>query len=275
MLGCIWGSSFIMIKKILPCYTPIQYALGRVIATGLCFSIWLPQSIQKINKNQLKWLVIVAATGYFMSYLFMGISQTRISSSLAGILSSLNPLATFVIGIALFGQSFKWSNMAGITIGLVGCTLLVFSRSGGSIQFQFYSLFLILSIVVSGFSINVVQKKLKGLSALVIASISFGCLVLPCALLFFTMTDWRHPFNHPAIVSCSLAFLFLTLVSTVFGSLVYFHLISRTGALYTSTVTYIIPMMAIFLGVLDGEVVGWTALIGFSFIIGGIKLVRA
>lgn len=264
-----------MIKRILPCYSPVQYALGRVIATGLCFSIWLPKSIQRVNRTQLSWLILVAVTGYFLSYLFMGISQTHISSSLAGILSSLNPLSTFILGLLFFGQSFKWKNVAGISLGLIGCLLLIFSKDGSGIQFEPYSLFMILSVVISGFSLNVIQKHLKGLPALVIASISFGSLVIPSVILFATITDWQHTFANPEIIKCTLAFVFLTLVSTVFGSLLYFHLISRTGALYTSTVTYIIPLMAMFLGLLDGESVGWNALIGLGLIIGGIKLVRA
>ncbi len=231
--------------------------------------------MQQVNKTQLSWLIVVAVTGYFFSYLFMGLSQTHISSSLAGILSSLNPLATFILGLAFFGQSFKWQNIAGISLGLFGCLFLIFSGSAGKIKFEPYSIFMLLSVIISGFSINVVQKHLKGIPALVIASISFGSLVIPATILFFIITDWQTTFQHASILSCTLAFMVLTLISTVAGSLLYFHLISRTGALYTSTVTYIIPLMAVFLGLLDGESIGWNAIVGLVLIIGGIKLVRA
>lgn len=206
----------------------------------------------------------------------MGLSQTHIGSSVAGILASLNPMFTFIFGLIFFNQSFRWKNLWGIVVGLLGCLFLLFTGEGHTgWQIEHYALFMILSVVMSSITINIIQKQLKGLGSIAIASLTFGILVIPALLFFVIGTDYQAPFNHPQIIRCSLAFLCLCIVSTVIGSLMYYHIIARMGALYTSTVTYIIPLMAIVWGVLDGESIGWNEIIGFIFILGGIRLVRA
>ncbi|MEO5583587.1 MAG: DMT family transporter [Saprospiraceae bacterium] len=276
VLGLIWGSSFILIKRILPCFSPVQYALGRIILTGICFSPWIFNSLKQVSRKQLLWAILVALMGYLGSYLFMGLSQTHIGSGVAGILASLNPMFTFIFGLIFFNQTFRWKNLWGIVVGLFGCLFLLFTGEGhAGWQIEHYALFMIGSVIMSSITINIIQKQLKGLVSIEIASITFGILVVPALLFFLIGTDYRAPFNHSEILHCSMAFICLCIVSTVVGSLMYYHLIGRMGALYTSTVTYIIPLMAIVWGVLDGESIGWHEFIGFIFILGGIRLVRA
>ncbi|MBK6389833.1 MAG: EamA family transporter [Saprospiraceae bacterium] len=272
-LGCIWGSSFILIKRILPCYTPIQYALCRIIITGICFSPWILSSFKKATISQRTWVFIIGVLGYFMSYLLMGVSQTRIDSSLAGILTSLTPLFTFIVGLMFFSQPFRWKSFMGVGMGLIGCLVLIIEGNEG-LSVQFYSLFLIGSVIISSFTINLVQKHLKGLRAIEITSLSFGGLVIPSLMVLLVATNWQDTVPNPLMTSCTLALIGLALVGTVLGSLLYYHILSRSGALYTSTVTYIIPLTAIIWGVVDGEHVGWEEIIGFAFILGGIKLIR-
>lgn len=276
VLGCVWGSSFILIKNILPCFSPVQYALMRIIITGTCFLPWFFSSIKKVTRQQWYWLVLLGLMGYFFSYLLMGLSQTHIDSSLAGILASLSPLATFIVGISFFQQEFRWKNFWGIALGLLGCLVLIlFDRTHHNIDVGYYSLFMIGSIILSAFTINITQKHLHGLSPYIISSISFGSMTLPALLIFLLVTDWSALNQDVNLVSCSLAVLCLAVIGTVMGSLMYFHIINRSGALYTSTVTYIMPIVAILLGMLDGELIHINSVVGLAFIIGGIKLIRS
>lgn len=237
---------------------------------------WFIPSLRKVNRTQWLWLLLLGLMGYFSSYLLMGLSQTHIDSSLAGILASLSPLATFVVGISFFQQEFRWKNFWGIALGLLGCLVLIwFDRAHHGVDVGFYSLFLIGSVVLSAFTINVTQKHLHGLSPYIISSISFGSITLPALLLFAVVTDWSTAAQHGPLLSCSLAAIGLSVIGTVMGSLLYFHIIARSGALYTSTVTYIMPVVAIFLGMLDGELIHVNSLVGLGLIIGGIKLIRA
>lgn len=265
-----------LIKRILPCFSPIQYALLRIIITGICFMPWFIPSFRKVSRTQWLWLLVLGMLGYFSSYLLMGLSQTHIDSSLAGILASLSPLATFVVGISFFQQPFRWNNFWGIALGLSGCVILiVFDRAHHGIDVGFYSLFMIGSIILSAFTINITQKHLHGLSPYIISSISFGSMTLPALLLFLMVTDWTALSQQGPLLSCSLSVLCLSVIGTVLGSLMYYYIISRSGALYTSTVTYIMPIVAIFLGMLDGESIHLNSLLGLGMIIGGIKLIRA
>jgi len=276
ILGCVWGSSFMLIKRILPCFSPVQYALIRIMITGICFIPWFIRSTRLVSRAQWLWLLLLGLMGYFSSYLLMGLSQTRIDSSLAGILASLSPLATFIVGISFFQQQFRWKNFWGIALGLSGCLILIwFDRAHHGLDVGFYSLFMIGSIILSAFTINITQKHLHGLSPYVISSISFGSMTLPALLLFFIVTDWTSINQQSPWLSCSLAALCLSVIGTVLGSLLYFHIINRSGALYTSTVTYIMPIVAIFLGMLDGELIHVNSIVGLALIIGGIKLIRA
>ena len=276
VLGIVWGSSFILIAHILPCYTPIQYALLRVMLTGLCLSPWCIKYLKTVNKAQLLWLFSLGALGYFISYLFMGISQKHISSSLAGILSSLAPLFTFVLGTIFFKHEFKWKNILGISLGLIGCLFIVLFRKSGNSHSEetYYMYFMFVSVLSSAIALNISQSKLKGIPPLAISSVSFGTAGILALIGFLSITDWSALTMHPQIVSCTASLLCLSIVGTALASLVYFHIMKITNALYTSTVTYIIPIVAVLWGLTANEQVSSNQIIGLGLIIGGIRLLR-
>lgn len=272
----VWGSSFILIAHILPCYSPIQYAFLRVILTGLCLSPWCIKYIKTVNREQLLWLFSLGAMGYFISYLFMGISQKHISSSLAGILSSLAPLFTFVLGIVFFKHEFKWKNIFGISLGLIGCLFVVLFRKANSTYHEesHYMYFMFVSVLSSAIALNISQSKLKGIPPLAISSISFGTAGVLAMIGFLFVTDWSMLAIHPKIWSCTASLLCLSILGTALASLVYFHIMKITNALYTSTVTYIIPIVAVLWGLTANEQISWNQIIGLGLIIGGIRLLR-
>lgn len=276
LLGIVWGSSFILIAHILPCYTPVQYAFLRVLLTGICLSPWCIKYIKLVNREQLLWLFSLGALGYFISYLFMGISQKHISSSLAGILSSLAPLFTFVLGVVFFKHEFKWKQIFGISLGLVGCLFIVLFRkvNNGYNEDSKYMYVMFVSVLSSAVALNISQSKLKGIPPLAIASVSFGTASLMAIPGFLIVTDWNVLNAHPKIISCTASLLCLSILGTALASLVYFHIMKITNALYTSTVTYIIPIVAVLWGLTANEHVSWNQVIGLGLIIGGIRLLR-
>ena len=221
VLGIVWGSSFILIAHILPCYTPIQYALLRVLLTGLCLSPWCIKYLKTVNKAQLLWLFSLGALGYFISYLFMGISQKHISSSLAGILSSLAPLFTFILGTIFFNHEFKWKNILGISLGLIGCLFIVLFRKSGNSHSKetYYMYFMFVSVLSSAIALNISQSKLKGIPPLAISSVSFGTAGILALIGFLSITDWSALTMHPQIVSCTASLLCLSIVGTALASL--------------------------------------------------------
>lgn len=276
LLGIVWGSSFILIAHILPCYTPVQYAFLRVLLTGLCLSPWCIKYIKLVNREQLLWLFSLGALGYFISYLFMGISQQHISSSLAGILSSLAPLFTFVLGILFFKHEFKWKQIFGISLGLIGCLFIVLFRKVNKVydEESKYMYFMFVSVLSSSIALNISQSKLKGIPPLAIGSVSFGTASLLAIPGFIIITDWDILFDHPKIISCTASLLCLSIIGTALASLVYFHIMKITNALYTSTVTYIIPIVAVLWGLTTNEHITCNQTIGLGLIIGGIRLLR-
>lgn len=232
--------------------------------------------MRQVSKTQLFWLLVMGALGYFFSYLFMGISQKHISTSLAGILASLNPLFVFIIGIAFFKHEIKWKNIWGISIGLIGCLLIVlFKKSNGQSTEEYYYIFVMLgSVLSSSIALNLSQAHLRGLPAIVISSVSFGSAAILALLGLLVVTDWKELFQNPQIVTCTASLLCLSIIGTAIASLVYFHIMKVTSALYTSTVTYIIPIVAILWGLTMNEQITWNQIAGLGLIIAGIRLIR-
>lgn len=215
-------------------------------------------------------------TGYLGSYLFMGLSQRHVPSNQAGVLSSLAPLFTFIVGIIFFSQPFKWSKALGVGLGLIGCLFILFAsgKASGKFGFEPYALFMIGSVFCSGVSINLVQKYLRGIPTFKSTAVSYGAWVFPSLFIFIFFTDWRSSFQNEHIWVCMACFCCLSLLGTVLATLIYYHIISLHGALYTSTVTYIIPITALMWGFIDGESIYILEMLGFAFILGSIKLIR-
>lgn len=253
VLSLIWGSSFILIKKGLVGLSPFQLGSLRIIFAATFLLIIGFKSLTKIKQHQWKFIVLTAFMGtFFPAYLF-SIAQKHIDSSINAILNSLTPLGTLVIGALIFGLSFQRRQFFGVIIGLCGSALLILNGAANHPGQNYW--FAILSIIAAmcyAVNVNLIKKYLSDLSPLSITAGNFAVLLLP-AIIILSSTDFFDIVHLPEVKTSMLFVGILAIMGTCVANVLYFRLIQISSPIFASSVTYMLPLVACFWGILDGE----------------------
>jgi len=274
-LSIIWGSSFILIKKGLVVYDPVQVACLRIGISALAFLPVLLVRFKKIDWSKWKYLLLVGITGSGVPAFLFSIAQTKINSSMAGILNSLTPLFTLLLGIFLFGAPLKWTKVLGVLIGLAGAAgLILFGNEGGMQGNIGYSLLIILATICYGTSVNTVGKYLNDIPSLIISAVSFSFVGLPAFFYLMTTDFFQLLAQQPGAWDALGYITILSLGGTVLATVIFFRLVQWTNPVFASTVAYLIPIVALIWGVFDGEQIGLLSLVGMGLILTGVYLSR-
>lgn len=276
LLSIVWGSSFILIKKGLEGFDPLQVGTIRIV---FAFIVLSPFALKKINPLLIeRWslFLIFGLVANLIPAILFALAETGLSSSLTGVLNSLTPIFTMLIGIIFFSTTVNKKQFIGLMIGLSGSSLISFvSGTGGLGEFNFYVLFVVLATVLYGFAGNMVKKLFQDINSLTLTSLSFlltGPIALIVLLLF---TDFTTRLNQNPAAMSSLGYLFiLGAVGTALALLFFYKLIQMTSAVFGSTITYLIPIVAVMWGIVDGETLFTLHFAGMGFIIAGVYIVN-
>jgi len=255
LLSFIYGSAFILIKKGLLGLTPIQLASFRVIFSATFLSIFGFKTIKLIPKNKWKWIVLTGFIGNFFPVYLFSFSQTIINSSVAAVLSAMTPLFTILFGYFIFAIRFNKNKIFGVFIGFVATIFLVSNEiSINSDYGGTYSFLIILATICYAINANLVKYKLKGVSAFAIALGNF-ISVLPFGILVFYFSDFPiHDFYESTLILESIGYiLLLALIGSALANVMFNKLISISSPIFSVSVTYLLPIVGIGWGVLDGE----------------------
>lgn len=219
-------------------------------------------------------LLIVGVFGNGLPAFLFAFAQTGIDSSLSGMLNSVTPLFTLLIGVMLFRQRASIRQVAGVLIGLVGATWLI--ASTGSPEVPSEPLFAGLAIVGSmcyGLSVNMIKSRLNEIPNLAIAGMALIFAGVPSTVYLFS-TDLLHTLQTVPGAWYSLASVStLAIVATAFALVLFNKLVEQTNAVFSSSVTYLLPLVAIAWGVLDGERILLVQLVCIGIIILGVVMV--
>ena len=278
ILGLIWGSSFILMKKALTTYTPIEITLYRIFVVFLVFFPLGIKSFLKIQKKTGYILLLSAIIGSVIPYFLFIKAQTKIDSSLNGILNSITPLFTLLFGVILFKQKTNFRAVIGVLVGLIGATSLIFLSTGGNIFSSsiLYALFPVLGSACYALNINIIKTYLQDIPALKITSWSFIFIGPIAGVLLFFETDFTNNLtnNDPNYLN----FICINILGILGSGLAFWVfnlLIKETSSVFASSVTYLIPIVAIFWGVIDGEVFGIVQFYLCLVIFCGIYLIKS
>lgn len=278
LLAIIWGSSFILMKKGLQSYSPTEITLYRLF---IVFLVFLPFGIKDLRKVKLKTGLIIflsAIIGSAIPYFLFIKAQTKIDSSLNGILNSVTPLFTMLFGFLLFKQKINPKAIGGVVVGLIGASGLIIVSTGGIDMNEnlLYAILPLLGSACYAFNVNLIKVYLGDISAVKITSWSFLFIGPFAGFFLFFNTEFTNNLIHndPQLTN----FLFINILGIVgTGFAVWFFnlLIKRTSSVFASSVTYLIPIVAIFWGVFDGEI--FTIYHGLlsSLILMGIYLIKS
>ncbi len=270
-LGLVWGTSFILIKRGLVAFPPDQVACLRIGITSFVFAPVLFFRRKKIEKRRWIYLLIVGFAGSLIPAFLFALAQTKISSSLAGMLSSLTPLFTLLLGIVFFKVKANWTKIAGVLLGLAGAILML-AGDGGIYAFKemLYGVLILAGCLFYAISSNVVKTWLSHMPSVVISAVSYAIAGVP-AIIYLLFTDFYVILKTHDSAWSSLGYIVvLAVTSTVAASVIYFKLIKDTNALFAATVSYLIPFVALSWGILDGEHLEIYQIAGMAIILGGV-----
>jgi len=272
LLSVIWGSSFIIMKKALIVFSSGQVGALRIFTAALSILPLVPYSLKRFEKKDTKTILIIALLGSGIPPFLFTIAQTQISSALTGLLNTLTPLFTFLLGLFFFGIAFKTKKLLGVLMGMMGGVfLIIFSAPSGDSSNNLFSLFVILATLCYAANANIIKTYAQNIPPLIINTIGF-LFIGPLAGIFVFSTDFVDKMQTPGAWSALGYITILGVIGTSLANLLYFKLTQRTNALFASTVTYFIPLIAIFWGFLDGETIDWTYPVGLTFILAGVYL---
>ncbi len=271
-LSIIWGSSFILIKKSLLAFTPIQLGALRILITGLFLLPLGFKQLKNLRRRDYFWLAMAGALELSPAFLF-AFAQTEVPSGVTGVLNTLVPLFTLLTGLALFGEKPKLIQLLGVLIGLLGSWYLI--RSGDSLN-QPISLFhvglIVLATLFYGLAVNVAKNWLGHLKPLVITTGSFSLIMIP-ALIVLTAADFQNLGFHATTYQSLAAIALLSIVGTALAYLGFYKLLQLSSALFAASLSYLIPLVSILWAVLDGERFNRYQLVAAFVILLGIYLI--
>jgi drug/metabolite transporter (DMT)-like permease len=274
-LSIIWGSSYILIKKGLVGLTPLQLGSTRIIMTTVILMIFGWKQLQKIPKNAWKWIILTGFFGtFFPSYLF-AFAETVIDSSVAAVLNGMTPLFTLILGLLFFNSSFKWMKIVGVLIGFGGTLVLVSNeftmRSGLS---SWYAFLVVAATLCYSINVNLIKHKLQGVPALAIALGNFIAIVIPAfVVLLFVDFPWTKIISSSEVSSSIGYILILSLFGTALAKVMFNELVSISTAVFSISITYLLPIVAIAWGILDGEQFTLIQWLGCALILLGVYLI--
>jgi drug/metabolite transporter (DMT)-like permease len=271
-LAFIWGSSFILIKRGLVGLSPMQVGSLRIIFAAVFLLVIGFKSLTKIPRHQWKFIALTATFGTFIPAFLFAVAQTQIDSSVSAILNSLTPLNTMVLGALFFGLSFRKPHVFGVIIGLLGTLLLIIN--GAIVQPErnyYYAILIIVASICYATNVNLIKKYLSDLSPLSITTGNFLVLLFPALLVLF-FSGFFEVIAVESTQESVIYILILGIVGTGIANILFFKTIQISSPVFATSVTYLIPIVAFFWGLLDSEMLSPIQFLGALVVLVGVYL---
>ena len=267
ILSIIWGSSFILIKKSLIGLTPLQLGALRILISGFFVFIFGFHTLKNITRSQWKWVIVSGFLGTFFPAFFFAFAETEIDSAVASILNSLVPLNTILLGFAIFKIASTQRQIFGVIVGFIGTSILIIDGAQlNPQQNYFYAGLVLISGVMYGANVNIIKRYLQNVKALTIAVGNFAAIIIPAFIvLLFTNFFSEETFELPDFKMALLYVVILSAFGTALAKVMFNKLVQMSTPVFASSVTYVMPVVAVIWGLLDGE--GFSMLQGLATIL--------
>ncbi len=248
--------------------TAYQVAAIRVASSGLILLPVTLKHIRSIPRDKLGYVFLSGLLGSLLPSFLFCMAEESIDSALAGTLNSLTPIFTIIVGAWLFNIKIPSQKILGILVAFVGSILLLLSKGIGGNDNLYYSSFIILATLCYGINVNLVQKHLKDIGSLKTAAVALSLCAIPAfIILYFT---GYFSLTASKMLAGTVAAVILGLFGTALATIIFYILIKRAGAIFSSMVTYGIPFVAIFWGILFHEDVTWKQIFCLGLILVGV-----
>ncbi|MGL4582451.1 MAG: DMT family transporter [Flavobacterium sp.] len=276
ILSLIWGSSFILIKRGLEYFTPIQVGALRITFAGLFLLPISLKHISKLPKKTFHWLFLTAVVGSFIPMFLFPIAEVHLDSSIAGILNALMSIFVIVLGVLFFKYKTHLGEVTGVILSFIGVILLLQSPDSGSMISSdwFYHLLLVIASLMYAYSGLLTQKYMGNIPPLVWTAFIELVLLIPALIVLISSGFFQTIGEHPEALK-GLGFVFLlALFGSALANIYYYKLIHETNASFASSVSLLMPLVAFCWGLFDGEVLDYIQIIGGILIVAGLYFGR-
>ena len=274
ILSLVWGSSYILIKWGLVALTPLQLGSLRLLVTTIALLIVGYRSLRGLSKYHLKWLAITGYVGTFFPAFLFAFAQQYIDSAIAAILNALTPLLTIIFGLLFFRIDILKKQYFGVGIGLLGSIGLVWGglQTASNIN-PIYTLLILAASCCYAINIHFIKIHLAQVGVMAITLGNF-VFMAPAALVVLICSDFFTPqtFSHPEIYPAIGYITILALAGSAFAKYLFNKFVKITSAVFASSVTYTLPIVALLWGVYDGEVITQFQLLSTAVILVGVYL---
>jgi len=263
-----------LIKKGLEYFSSQEVGALRITITFFALMPLAINRLRHLSGREWKYLALVGIIGSgFPAFLFAK-AQTGIDSSLAGILNSLTPLFTLVVGMGFFAFRTKWYNIAGVLLGLAGAIGLISISGGKGFEFNMkYAVYVVIATICYATNVNIIKYRLKETDAVTITAFSFFIIGLPVMLYLLIFTDFIRQLSIDPEAWEGLGYIaILAVVGTGLALIAFNKLVKLVSPLFAASVTYLIPIVAVFWGVVDGEKFSGIFFLWMILILAGVFL---
>jgi drug/metabolite transporter (DMT)-like permease len=269
----LWASAFSVAKLAVADCPPLhvltaRFLLAAVVMLGAAAIFRVPFKLRR--RDVLTFAVLgIANQAAYLGLSYIGIRS--ISSGLAALVISANPVLTAVLAAVFLNERMTWRKVAGLLLGIGGVAFVVEHRLAGGVEHAVGIVFTIAALI-SLTAGTILFKKLAPTGGLWIGngvqSLSAGLATLPLAFTLESVGDivpsWR--------LIASLAYL--ALFVSVFAYILWFHLLKVSGATAASSYHFMMPPLGLLFGwLLLGEHVALSDMIGIVPVAVGIYLV--
>jgi drug/metabolite transporter (DMT)-like permease len=255
----------------------LQIAALRIFSAGLVFVPFAVFHIAKIPVRKLGVVIFSAVMGNLLPAFLFAAALTKIDGSLAGILNSLTPICVVIIGILFFKTKIQKQKMVGVLTGFIGLVLLTLipafiGEKNISVNNIGYTLMIVLATLFYGFNVNMIGHYMKGINAIYVATVSLAFMVIPTGLVLWQQHFFELNFSNPDVQHSVMASAGLGIVGSAIATALFYVLVQKAGGLFASLVTYGIPFIALFWGVIDGEKITVIEIGCLGIILSGVYL---
>lgn len=251
VLGVVWGSNFIYMKLAADWITPMQIVFLRVLfglLPVLAFAL-LQQKIKLAHLKHFPHFIVMSLLATVVYYFGYAKGTALLLSGVAGILSGLIPLFSFVLAI-IFVAEEKLTRLKtiGVLLGLFGVVIIGFPSGGEEFSTSVEGIvYMILGSLSIGASFVYAKKYIVPLKippvALAAYQLSFGVLILIAITDFNGITEIAQ--SHHALWGIIIG---LGLLGTGLAYIIYYYIVEKLGAVAAASSTYIPPVVALFIG---------------------------
>ncbi len=298
LLCMVWGTNFILMKKAMPFFDPVDVAVYRVAGGFLALlAVWaMRRERWPIGREYVLPLLFVSLIGYAWPFVVQPtLIQMIQGSGFVGIMVCFVPLLTIVVSIPLLGIYPKPRQLLGVIIGLA-CSAVILQSGKSQHSVSWWVILLAASVPLFYAICNTyIKRRFVGVKALplTIAALAFSTAILsPLAIITngtglaeadpvevsatsqsVAASEVAAATETPAWLAIG-AVVALGVIGTGLGILIFTKLLQEQGPLFAGMVTYLIPVIALTWGAVDGEKIETVQLVAFAGVLFSVGLVQ-